>query len=101
MTNLVGHPSTMPHHARTSLSRFSMWYSELGVFDQAYMLDTIRRPEHQPIRPTGFEINGAFANQVRLEPGITYSKTPGYWQVPGHPTVVRLGASEPKWLPSY
>jgi crotonobetainyl-CoA:carnitine CoA-transferase CaiB-like acyl-CoA transferase len=89
------------YHVRTSLSRFSMWYSELGVFDQAYMLDTIKTPEHQPIPPTGFELNGAFGKQVRLEPGITYSKTPGYWEVPGHPTVVPLGASEAKWLPSY
>jgi crotonobetainyl-CoA:carnitine CoA-transferase CaiB-like acyl-CoA transferase len=89
------------YHVRTSLSRFSMWYSELGVFDGAYMLDTIKQPEHQPIPPTGFEINGAFGKQVRLEPGITYSKTPGYWEVPGHPTVVPLGASEAKWLPSY
>jgi crotonobetainyl-CoA:carnitine CoA-transferase CaiB-like acyl-CoA transferase len=89
------------YHVRTSLSRFSMWYSELGVFDGAYMLETIKRPEHQPIAPTGFEINGAFGKQVRLEPGITYSKTPGYWEVPGHPTVVPLGASEAEWLPSY
>lgn len=89
------------YRVRTSLSRFSMWYSELGVFDQAYMLDTIKRPEHQPIPPTPFELDGAFGKQVRLEPGITYSKTPGYWEVPGHPTVVPLGASEPMWLPSY
>ena len=89
------------YHVRTSLSRFSMWYSELGVFDRAYMLDTIKRPEHQHIPPTGFELNGAFGKQVRLEPGITFSKTPGYWEVPGHPTVVPLGASEAKWLPAY
>jgi hypothetical protein len=87
------------YHVRTSLSRFSMWYSELGVFDRAYMLDTIRKPEHQHIPPAGFEVNGAFGKQVRLEPGITYSKTPGYWEVPGHPTVVPIGASEPEWLP--
>ena len=37
--------------------------------------------------------------EVRLEPGITYSKTPGYWEVPGHPTVVPIGASEAEWLP--
>jgi len=89
------------YHVRTSLSRFSMWYSELGVFDGAYVDDTIKRPEHQPIAPTGFEINGAFGKQVRLEPGVSYSKTPGYWEVPGHPTIVPLGASEAKWLPSY
>jgi hypothetical protein len=89
------------YHVRTSLSRFSMWYSQLGVFDAAYMLDTIKRPEHQPIQPTGFEINGAFGKQVRLEPGFIYSKTPGYWEVPGHPTVVPLGASEATWLPAY
>jgi crotonobetainyl-CoA:carnitine CoA-transferase CaiB-like acyl-CoA transferase len=87
------------YHVRTSLSRFSMWYSELGVFDRAYMLDTIRKPEHQHIPPAGFEVNGAFGKQVRLEPGITYSKTPGYWEVPGHPTVVPIGASEAEWLP--
>ena len=34
-----------------------------------------RRPEHQHIPPTGFEINGAFGKQVRLEPGITYLGT--------------------------
>jgi len=89
------------YHVRTSLSRFSMWYSELGVFDRDYMLDTIKRPEHQPIRPTGFEINGAFGKQVRLEPGVAFSKTPGRWEVPGHPTVVPLGASEALWLPPY
>jgi hypothetical protein len=32
---------------------FSMWYSDLGVFDRAYMLDTIRKREHQHI-PTGW-----------------------------------------------
>jgi crotonobetainyl-CoA:carnitine CoA-transferase CaiB-like acyl-CoA transferase len=89
------------YHVRTSLSRFSMWYSELGVFDQSYMLDTIERPEHKPIPPTGFELSGAFGKQVRLEPGITYSRTPGYWEVPGEPTVVPLGASEATWLPPY
>jgi hypothetical protein len=30
-------------------------------------------------QPAGFEVDGAFGKQVRLEPGITYSKTPGYW----------------------
>lgn len=89
------------YHVRTTLSRFSMWYSELGVFDGAYMLDTIKQPEHKPIAPTGFEITGAFGKQVRLEPGVAYSKTPGYWEVPGHPTVAPVGASEAHWLPSY
>ena len=43
--------------------------------------------------------SGAFGKQVRLEPGITYSKTPGYWEVPGHPTIVPSGASQAGWLP--
>lgn len=89
------------YHVRTTLSRFSMWYSELGVFDHDYMRETIKQPDHQAIPPTGFKLDGAFGKQVRLEPGITFSKTPGYWEVPGHPTIVPIGASEPEWLSPY
>jgi hypothetical protein len=83
----------------SSRCRLARLNSVLVVVVQA--VDTVKRPEHQPIPPTRFELNGSFGKQVRLEPGITYSKTPGYWEVPGHPAVVPLGASEAKWLPAY
>ena len=86
------------YHVRCSLTRFSMWYSQLGVFDPAYVRETIQKPEHKPILPGSILFNGAFGKQVHLEPGIQFSKTPGYWNVPGHPVVAARGSSDPEWL---
>ena len=87
------------YHVRTSLSRFSMWYSDLGVFDRAYMLDTIRKPEHQHIplrlasRSTARSASRSASN--RASP----TRRRRLREVPGHPTVVPIGASEAEWLP--
>jgi crotonobetainyl-CoA:carnitine CoA-transferase CaiB-like acyl-CoA transferase len=86
------------YHVRCSLTRFSMWYSQLGVFDPAYVKDMIQKPDHAPIVGGGIDFDGAFGRQHHLEPGIAYSKTPGHWGVPGHPTVSPRGASDPVWL---
>jgi hypothetical protein len=75
-----------------------MWYSQLGVYDPAYVQEMTARPDHKPILPTGISFTGAFGKQNHLEPGIQFSKTPGYWRVPGHPVIVPRGASEPEWL---
>ncbi|ADG76688.1 L-carnitine dehydratase/bile acid-inducible protein F OS=Tsukamurella paurometabola (strain ATCC 8368/ DSM / CCUG 35730 / CIP 100753 / JCM 10117 / KCTC 9821 / NBRC 16120 / NCIMB 702349 / NCTC 13040) OX=521096 GN=Tpau_0034 PE=4 SV=1 [Tsukamurella paurometabola] len=89
------------YHVRTSLSRFSMWYSQLGVFDQSYVDEMTQHPDHQPVPPQTYDFTGAYGRQHRLAPGITYATTPGGWRIPDHPVVVPLGASEPTWLPPY
>ncbi|SKR49231.1 CoA transferase [Mycobacteroides abscessus] len=87
------------YHVRTSLSRFSMWYSELGVFNPDYVAESLKNPEHQPIPPEGLELTSAFGRHVRLEPGITYSKTPSYWEgLGGYPVVGPQGSSDPIWV---
>jgi crotonobetainyl-CoA:carnitine CoA-transferase CaiB-like acyl-CoA transferase len=86
------------YHVRCSLTRFSMWYSQLGVFDPAYVQETIQQPDHKPILQEGISFTGAYGKQVHLEPGIQFSKTPGYWNVPGHPVVTPRGASDAEWL---
>jgi len=86
------------YHVRCSLTRFSMWYSQLGVFDPAYVKETIQKPDHKPILDGGISFTGAYGKQVHLEPGIRFSKTPGHWNVPGHPVVAPRGSSEPEWL---
>lgn len=87
------------YHVRTSLSRFSMWYSELGVFNPDYVAESLKKPEHQPILPDGLELSSAFGRHVRLEPGITYSKTPGRWEgLGGYPVVGPQGSSDPVWV---
>lgn len=86
------------YHVRCSLTRFSMWYSQLGVFDPAEVSERIRHPDHQPILGGGITLTGAYGPQLHLEPGITFSKTPGHWSVPGHPVVAPRGSSEPIWL---
>jgi hypothetical protein len=86
------------YHVRCSLTRFSMWYSQLGVYDPAYVRETIQRPEHKPILQGGISFTGAYGKQVHLEPGIQFSKTPGYWNVPGNPVITPRGASQPEWL---
>ncbi|WP_313674217.1 CoA transferase [Mycolicibacterium sp.] len=86
------------YHVRCSLTRFSMWYSQLGVFDPAYVKEMIEKPDHKPILTGGISFTGAYGKQVHLEPGITFSKTPGHWNVPGHPVVSPRGASGPEWL---
>ncbi|MEI9996742.1 MAG: CoA transferase [Rhizomicrobium sp.] len=86
------------YHVRTSLARFSMWYSELGVFDPVYVGETIRKPGHQVIPPQGLRLDSPYGPVVRLEPGIAYAKTPAYWEVPGRPALTVRGASEPAWL---
>ncbi|MFQ6228258.1 CoA transferase [Nocardia sp. NPDC002869] len=87
------------YHVRTSLSRFSMWYSRLGLFDNNYMLDTIKNPDHQANPVRTFEFRGGYGKQVHLQPGITYSKTPSRWEIPGGgPIVAPIGYWEPQWL---
>ena len=86
------------YHVRASLARYSMWYSELGVFDPNHVSEAIRKPDHQVIRPKGLRLETSFGPVVRLEPGITYSKTPGLWEVPGHPVLTVRGSSEAAWL---
>jgi len=86
------------YHVRCSLTRFSMWYSQLGLFDPAYVQDTIQKPDHKPVLQGGISFTGAYGEQFHLEPGIQFSKTPGYWDVPGNPVVAPRGASEPQWL---
>ncbi|MEB3333442.1 MAG: CoA transferase [Cyanobacteriota bacterium] len=86
------------YHVRCSLTRFSMWYSQLGVFDPAEVSERIQHPDHQPILGGGITFKGAYGQQHHLEPGITFSKTPGHWSVPGHPVVAPRGSSEPAWL---
>ncbi|MGL6234764.1 MAG: CoA transferase [Segniliparus sp.] len=88
------------YHVRVSLSRFSMWYSQLGVFHRDYVAEAIQRPDHRPIAPVGMSLNSGFGKLERLEPGIAYSKTPGFWENPdGGPVVGPLGSSEPVWIP--
>jgi crotonobetainyl-CoA:carnitine CoA-transferase CaiB-like acyl-CoA transferase len=86
------------YHVRASLARFSMWYSELGVFDPAYVSETIRKPEHRVIPPRGIHLDSPYGPVRRLEPGIAYSRTPAFWDVPGHPVLGVRGASEAAWL---
>jgi crotonobetainyl-CoA:carnitine CoA-transferase CaiB-like acyl-CoA transferase len=86
------------YHVRASLARYSMWYSELGMFDPNYVAETTQKPDHQVIRPKGLRLETSFGPVVRLEPGITYSKTPAFWEVPGHPALTVRGASEAAWL---
>src|SRR5271165_104582 len=86
------------YHVRCSLTRFSMWYSQLGLFDPAYVKETIEKPDHKPILDGSISFTGAYGKQVHLEPGIRFSKTPGHWNVPGHQVVAPRGASEPEWL---
>ncbi len=86
------------YHVRCSLTRFSMWYSQLGVFDPADVSEMIQHPDHQPILGGGITFTGAYGKQHHLEPGITYSKTPGHWHVPAHPVVAPRGSSAAEWL---
>jgi CoA-transferase family III len=86
------------YHVRASLTRYSMWYSELGLFDPGYVAEEISRPDHQVILPKGLELETSYGTVVRLEPGITYSKTPAFWQVPGRFVLTVRGSSEAAWL---
>jgi len=62
---------------RSSLTRFSMWYSQLGLFDPAYVRETIQQPDHKPILGGGITFTGAYGKQFHLEPGICSPKPPG------------------------
>lgn len=86
------------YHVRCSLTRYSMWYSQLGIFDPTYVQEKIQDPDHKPILGGGIDFTGAYGKQHHLEPGITFSKTPGHWNVPGHPVVAPRGSSDPEWL---
>jgi crotonobetainyl-CoA:carnitine CoA-transferase CaiB-like acyl-CoA transferase len=86
------------YHVRCSLTRFSMWYSQLGLFDPEYVQEAIQKPDHKPILDGSMSFTGAYGKQVHLEPGIRFSKTPSHWNVPGHPVVAPRGAAEPEWL---
>ncbi len=86
------------YHVRASLARYSMWYSELSLFEPAYVADTIRKPDHQVIPPKGLTLDTSYGPVLRLEPGISYSKTPAFWEVPGRHALTVRGASEAAWL---
>jgi hypothetical protein len=86
------------YHVRASLARYSMWYSELGILDPNYVTEVTRQQDHQVIPPKGLKLETTLGTVVRLEPGITYSKTPAFWEVPGRPPLTVRGASEAAWL---
>lgn len=85
------------YHVRTSLSRFSMWYSTLGILDPNYVGEKLKDTEHRIIPPKGIELDTAYGEISRLEPGVTYSRTPSRWEVPGEKVVVPRGASKAEW----
>jgi hypothetical protein len=88
------------YHVRTSLSRFSMWYSQLGLFEREEVARGLADPTHKLIPPTGVTLDTAFGDVNRLEPGITFSKTPGRWEIPGEKAIVPRGSSKLSWLGS-
>jgi crotonobetainyl-CoA:carnitine CoA-transferase CaiB-like acyl-CoA transferase len=86
------------YHVRTSLSRFSMWYSQLGLFEREEVARGLADPTHKLIPPTGVTLDTAFGPVNRLEPGIAFSKTPGRWEIPGEKAIVPRGSSKLAWL---
>jgi CoA-transferase family III len=85
------------YHVRASLARYSMWYPTLGVLDPEYVSEKLKDPRQKIISPKGIEIDTAYGMISRLEPGITFSKTPSRWEVPGEKVVVPRGASRAQW----
>lgn len=88
------------YHVRTSLSRFSMWYSQLGLFAREEVVRGLADPTHKLVPPSGVTFDTAFGDVRRLEPGITFSKTPGRWEFPGEKAIVPRGSSKLAWLGS-
>jgi crotonobetainyl-CoA:carnitine CoA-transferase CaiB-like acyl-CoA transferase len=86
------------YHVRASLSRYSMWYSQLGLFDRDEVARGLADPTHKLVPPTGVTLDTAFGDVSRLEPGITFSKTPGRWEIPGEKAIVPRGSSKLAWL---
>lgn len=86
------------YHVRTSLARFSMWYSELGRFEREEIERGLADPAHRLVPPAGLSLDTAFGPVTRLEPGIAYSRTPGRWEIPGEKTIVPRGSSKLAWL---
>jgi len=85
------------YHVRAHLSRYSMWYSTLGILDPSYVDEKLKDPQHRIIPPKGIELDTAYGPISRLEPGVTYSLTPSRWEVPGEKVVVPRGASRLDW----
>ncbi|WP_263381402.1 CoA transferase [Granulicella arctica] len=85
------------YHVRTSLARFSMWYATLGILDPNYVAETLKDSSHKVIPPKGLQGMHALGEVDRLEPGITFSKTPGRWELPGGLIGVARGGSKPEW----
>ena len=85
------------YHVRTSLSRFSMWYSTLGLLDPAYTSEKLKDPAHRVIPPKGLQATHAMGEVDRLEPGITYSKTPAFWKLPNGLLGSARGQDKPEW----
>jgi hypothetical protein len=75
-----------------------MWYSQLGLFDREEVERGLADPTHKLVPPTGVTLDTAFGDVSRLEPGITFSKTPARWEIPGHKVIVPRGSSKPAWL---
>ena len=87
-------------HVRTSLSRFSMWYSQLGLLEREELARGLADPTHKLVPPRGVTLDTAFGEVSRLEPGIEFSKTPGRWEIPGDKAIVPRGSSRLAWLGS-
>lgn len=85
------------YHVRTSLARFSMWYSTLGILDPNYVAEKLKHPEHKVIPAKGMQAMHALGEVDRLEPGIAYSKTPGGWKLPDGLIGTARGGSKPEW----
>ena len=74
-----------------------MWYSTLGILDPDYVADRLKDPGRRLILSRGIELDTAYGPVSRVEPGITYSKTPARWEVPGEKVIVPRGASALNW----
>lgn len=88
------------YHVRASLSRYSMWYSQLGLFEREDVERGLADPTHAIIPPQGVVLDTAFGDVSRLEPGIEFSRTPGRWEIPGEKVIVPRGSSRLAWLDS-
>jgi hypothetical protein len=69
----------------------------LWALDAGYVQEELKNPEHRIIPPKGITLDTAYGALLRLEPGITFSKTPGYWEIPGEKVLAPRGAAQLEW----
>jgi len=83
------------YHVKICLTRNSMWYPTLGLFDRGNL--EFRGEQHKLLAPDAITRQTPYGEVLRLAPTVQFSETAGSWN---DPILTVRGSCKPEWLPA-